>query len=172
MLFAERLIVREMIDQNHGHAVAPERVSEFVTFLSRHSEVLLRNRRGQWQRPVKPSIIAACVILSLATLGACSKPVNCSAGDYRGGCLAGPEDAAATQPVAAAPVAAQPVPASPVVINPAVAPAGVSRGEPREFAVVDDKQCRSYGLTFGSHDYADCRIRLSAQHRGMDPGSR
>jgi hypothetical protein len=34
---------------------------------------------------------------------------------------------------------------------------------------VDDKQCRSYGLVFGSHDYADCRIRLSAQHRGLDP---
>jgi hypothetical protein len=24
-------------------------------------------------------------------------------------------------------------------------------------------------LVFGSHDYADCRIRLSAQHRGLDP---
>jgi hypothetical protein len=45
----------------------------------------------------------------------------------------------------------------------------IPRGDPGTFADVDDKQCRSYGLTFGSHDYADCRIRLSAQHRGLDP---
>ena len=45
----------------------------------------------------------------------------------------------------------------------------VPYGDPSTFAEVDDKQCRSYGLVFGSHDYADCRIRLSAQHRGLDP---
>jgi len=58
---------------------------------------------------------------------------------------------------------------SPTVAPAAAAPAGVPRGEPAAFADVDDKQCRSYGLTFGSRDYADCRIRLSAQHRGLDP---
>lgn len=58
---------------------------------------------------------------------------------------------------------------SPTVAPAAAAPTGVPRGEPAAFADVDDKQCRSYGLTFGSRDYADCRIRLSAQHRGLDP---
>jgi hypothetical protein len=48
-------------------------------------------------------------------------------------------------------------------------PQGGSLGDPATFADTDDKQCRSYGLKFGTHDYADCRIRLSAQHRGLDP---
>jgi hypothetical protein len=47
--------------------------------------------------------------------------------------------------------------------------AAAVRGDPRDFAGVDDKQCRSYGIRFGTRDYADCRIRLSAQHRGLDP---
>jgi len=36
--------------------------------------------------------------------------------------------------------------------------------DPNRFAAVDDKQCRSYGLTPGTKDYADCRIKLSTQH--------
>jgi hypothetical protein len=169
MLCAARFIVREMIDQQRRQPTDPNRVAEFVTYASRYEA-----RRRQWERQAKPSIIAACLVLSLATLGACTKPVNCSGGDYRGGCVAGPEapptPPVASAPVAAPPVAASPVGASPAVINPVVVPAAMSRGDPREFAAIDDRQCRSYGLTFGSHDYADCRIRLSAQHRGIDPG--
>jgi hypothetical protein len=133
---------------------------------------------------VKRSIIAACLFSGVATLGACSSSVDCSGGNYRGGCFpgtaipAGTSPAVATpapaSPVVASPVVASPVVASPAVANPAVAapnagPATVGRGDPSTFADVDDKQCRSYGLTFGSRDYADCRIRLSAQHRGLDP---
>ena len=67
----------------------------------------------------------------------------------------------------AAPVV--PAPARPDLPATSAAPATIPRGDPSTFADVDDRQCRSYGLTFGSHDYADCRIRLSAQHRGLDP---
>jgi hypothetical protein len=88
--------------------------------------------------------------------------MTCAGADYRGGCMAGPP-----APVVAAPAVA------PAAVSPMVpagsGPAAVGRGDPADFADVDDRQCRSYGLTFGSHDYADCRIRLSAQHRGLDP---
>jgi len=40
---------------------------------------------------------------------------------------------------------------------------------PDKFADVDDKQCKSYGLTYGTPEYADCRLRLSAQHQGVEP---
>jgi hypothetical protein len=61
---------------------------------------------------------------------------------------------------------------NPVRAAPAGAtPAGVSLGDPGSFADIDDKQCRSYGLAFGTRDYADCRIKLSAQHRGLDPNA-
>ncbi len=40
---------------------------------------------------------------------------------------------------------------------------------PDKFADVDDKQCRSYGLSPGSGEYADCRIKLSARHQGVEP---
>jgi hypothetical protein len=36
--------------------------------------------------------------------------------------------------------------------------------DPDKFSDSDDKQCRSYGLTYGSPEYADCRVKLSAQH--------
>jgi hypothetical protein len=111
-------------------------------------------------------LAAACLVLGAAALGGCSDAVNCST-VYRGGCVPAP---VATAPATAAP-------ASPVVVRAdTAAPAGVSPGsggvgygDPATFADVDDKQCKSYGLVFGSHDYADCRIRLSAQHRGLDP---
>jgi hypothetical protein len=72
------------------------------------------------------------------------------------------------QPVTPPAVPVTPAPARPQQ-PPAAAPVTIPRGDPSTFADVDDRQCRSYGLTYGSHDYADCRIRLSAQHRGLDP---
>ena len=101
---------------------------------------------------MKPSLIVVCLALGLA---ACSDPINCSGGDYRGGCIVG-----AAGPLPTIPLTANPVPVS----HPAM-----PFGDPATFADVDDRQCRSYGLPFGGHDYAECRIRLSAQHRGLDP---
>jgi hypothetical protein len=133
---------------------------------------------------VKQSIIAASLVLGVASLSGCSSSVDCSGGNYRGGCWPGtnvsaPAGPAVASPAVGSPPVAGPAAASPAVGSPAPArpavpaanagPATVSRGDPSEFADVDDKQCRSYGLTFGSRDYADCRIRLSAQHRGLDP---
>ena len=37
--------------------------------------------------------------------------------------------------------------------------------DPDKFAVTDDKQCQSYGLQPGTTPYADCRIKLSNQHK-------
>jgi hypothetical protein len=146
--------------------------------------------RGQWEGMQKPSLIVACATLALSALSACTQPVDCSGGNYRGGCFPGTALPASTTPTVATPAAvspsaappatAPPAGATPAAVSPAAPshataipagapPAGVARGDPGEFADVDDKQCRSYGLTFGSHDYADCRIRLSAQHRGLDP---
>jgi len=116
---------------------------------------------------VRLSYHLACVIGSVAALAACSAPSNCSGTTYRGDCLVGPDVPATVTPAAASP--AQVTPESAVANPVAPAAAGVAFGNPADFADVDDKQCRSYGLTFGSHDYADCRIRLSAQHRGLDP---
>jgi hypothetical protein len=118
---------------------------------------------------VKQSIIAACLFFGVATLGACSSSVDCSGGNYRGGCFPGTAIPAGTSPAVATPAAAGPAVASPAAAAPNAGPVTVGRGDPSAFADVDDKQCRSYGLTFGSRDYADCRIRLSAQHRGLDP---
>jgi hypothetical protein len=113
---------------------------------------------------MKPSTIVALLALAMGTLDGCSQSIDCSGGAFRGGCVAGGPVPAVVSPPVAAPVAAIP---NVAVARPAPAP--VSRGEPAEFADVDDKQCRSYGLTFGGRDYADCRLRLSAQHRGLDP---
>ena len=103
---------------------------------------------------VRIRVTLGCVVFAVAALGGCSQPINCSV-TYRGGCVPGPE---------APPVVVAPLPSGSEPVRPAV-----PLGDPSTFADVDDKQCRSYGLTFGSHDYADCRIRLSAQHRGLDP---
>jgi hypothetical protein len=121
--------------------------------------------------------LTAAAMLSLAALGGCSQPsIDCSGGGaFRGGCMSADKaPPGSVQPVTPAPAPVAAVPVAPVAASPeptqaAVAPVAIPRGDPSTFADVDDKQCRSYGLTFGSHDYADCRIRLSAQHRGLDP---
>jgi hypothetical protein len=125
---------------------------------------------------VKPSIIVACLTLgTAAALGACSNAGPGCSVTFRGGCVPNTASSTAEIPAAATPAVTGPAGAAPAVISPAAAtpagtsPAAMRLGDPSEFAVVDDKQCRSYGLAFGSRDYADCRIRLSAQHRGLDP---
>jgi hypothetical protein len=117
-------------------------------------------------------MLASGLVMAAAMLSGCSDPANCYGGDYRGGCIAGAVPTTAPAPAAAAtgaPVSAVTVPPPPSARPTGPAAAAVPYGDPAAFADVDDKQCRSYGLTFGSHDYADCRIRLSAQHRGLDP---
>ena len=128
---------------------------------------------------MRPLIIVTCLALGGGLLSGCAGTADCSGGVYGGGCLSGSGGSpgattvAATAPVAPAVVA----PASTAAASTAAAstaPAGVARaavplGDPSTFAAVDDKQCRSYGLKFGTWDYAQCRIRLSAQHRGLDP---
>jgi hypothetical protein len=130
------------------------------------------SRHLQGGSPRNRTILTAAAALGLVALGGCSNDsIDCSGGGvYRGGCMSAAKAPAGTiQPVtpSAAPVA--PAPARPEPPPAAVAPVTIPRGDPSTFADIDDKQCRSYGLTFGSHDYADCRIRLSAQHRGLDP---
>jgi len=40
--------------------------------------------------------------------------------------------------------------------------------DPKKFEKVDDEQCRSYGLVFGTPEYADCRVKLeSARKHGV-----
>jgi hypothetical protein len=121
--------------------------------------------RGQW--PLAGLLLSAATVACLALgLAGCSQSEDCSGGNYRGGCVAGTPGAAS----AAGPASAGPASVGPTSISPAVlGPANIGFGDPSTFAAVDDKQCRSYGLIFGTHDYADCRIRLSAQHRGLDP---
>ena len=118
--------------------------------------------------PMKASILLACLGLGTAALGGCTHTVDCSGGVYRSDCLPGTTMPAAASPATASPAAANPGAAAPATANP-----GTSwYGDPSQFVDVDDRQCRSYGLKFGTHDYADCRIQLSAQHRGLDPNLR
>jgi hypothetical protein len=100
-------------------------------------------------------VLVAGVAALLSGLSGCA-PMNTCSTNFRGGCVVGPPPPSSHYYPPQAPAVAPAVPAVPY-------------GDPSTFADVDDKQCRSYGLTFGSHDYADCRIRLSAQHRGLDP---
>jgi hypothetical protein len=128
---------------------------------------------GRGQGFVRQVMILACLALGVAALGGCSHAGDCSSSFY-GGCVPLKAEPVTESPAAESPVAISPAAARPTAVNPGVAaisaaPVVVSRGDPGAFADVDDRQCRSYGLTFGSHDYADCRIRLSAQHRGLDP---
>src|ERR1700722_14588974 len=44
----------------------------------------------QWELLVKSPILKACLALGLAALSGCSQPVNCSGGNYGGGCYPGP----------------------------------------------------------------------------------
>jgi hypothetical protein len=123
---------------------------------------------------MKPSILLGCLTLGTAALGGCTHTVDCSGAVYRSDCLPGTEIPAIASPATATPAAAGAAAATPATAGPATkSPAAGSStswyGDPSLFADVDDRQCRSYGLKFGTHDYADCRIQLSAQHRGLDP---
>jgi hypothetical protein len=42
--------------------------------------------------------------------------------------------------------------------------AGYANGVGSQAVTNDDVQCRSYGLTYGTGDYAQCRATLDAQH--------
>jgi hypothetical protein len=142
---------------------------------------LLAARCRPLSGPRMSTLIAlASLALMTGVLGGCSQTVSCAA-DYHGGCV--PDPAAETNP---GPAAVTPAVAAPVVVSPSGAapiagPAatgarasssgGTALGDPAAFADVDDRQCRSYGLVFGTHDYADCRIKLSAQHRGLNPNT-
>jgi hypothetical protein len=138
-----------------------------VVSTATQSELVNYRARNGWL--MKRSMILS-LALGMAALGSCSDPVNCSGGNYRNGCIPGPVGLAATKPSTVAPSAISPGTATPGTATPGtVSPDTVSLGDPSQFADVDDKQCRSYGLIFGTRDYADCRIRLSAQHRGLDP---
>ena len=177
MLFQRCHTVDQMIERNLRLTVVAKRGNETVPVMSRFAGrqpvipaaiecagyVASAMRQspfpGRWHQNglMRSSTILACLTLGL---GACSQPVDCSGGTYRGGCVPGVPGSATASPVAASPAAVGPAGSGPA--NPGL-------GDPAAFADVDDKQCRSYGLIFGTHDYADCRIRLSAQHRGLDP---
>jgi hypothetical protein len=111
------------------------------------------------------TMVGGVLAMGLAALGGCSDPFPGCEVAFRGGCVPATTNAAAVTPEASRPAAMGPAVTGPV----ATSPGAVRLGDPGEFADVDDKQCRSYGLTFATRDYADCRIRLSAQHRGLDP---
>jgi hypothetical protein len=44
-------------------------------------------------------------------------------------------------------------------------PGTAGYADPNKFADADDKQCRSYGLTTGTKQYTDCRIKLGSSHQ-------
>jgi len=113
---------------------------------------------------VKAWIVAAFLALGMTALGGCSEPADCSGGDFGGGCVSSTGGS-----VAAASPAAMRAVGNPAAGGAAPSPGAIGRGDPSAFAAEDDKQCRSYGLIFGTWEYAECRIRLSAQHRGLDP---
>jgi hypothetical protein len=113
-------------------------------------------------------------MLGLLSLAGCFEHGDYCKESFAGGCVAGPGSASVASPAAiSTPPRAASAPvgsiSGPATISTTPQAASVPLGEPGAFADVDDKQCRSYGLEFGTHDYADCRIRLSAQHRGLDP---
>jgi hypothetical protein len=41
--------------------------------------------------------------------------------------------------------------------------------DPNDYASEDDKNCKSYGLAFGSTEYAACRVQFTQQHRSPEP---
>jgi len=150
-------MVRRMSETDFRRPAASVICDESTKLSSRPSSL--------WRFAAAP-LLAACL-----SLGACNGSVNCAGGVYRSGCIPGPDSPTPAQPAMSTPAPMVSVPVSPAPVAPAPA-ANVTtngRGDPNLFADVDDRQCRSYGLAFGSRDYADCRIRLSAQHRGLDP---
>jgi hypothetical protein len=156
MLFKACFIIRSMIDPA---PTSPKKFAKTTRFASWHAAI------------TKPSIIAAWLALCATALGGCDHPaLDCSGPNYAGGCVHGPVTTSRESPPVVKPAAVSPATPAPAAAVPlSSGSTSVSRGDPYDFAAVDDKQCRSYGLTFGSRDYADCRIRLSAQHRGLDP---
>ena len=127
--------------------------------------------------PAKAWVTALGLSLGLTALGGCGQGDLCQT-TYGDICVPNPNHVATPPPrplfgpnsVAVVPAATPGLlPTTGGPSQGAPIQAAVPLGDPSTFADVDDKQCRSYGLTFGSHDYADCRIRLSAQHRGLDP---
>lgn len=113
-------------------------------------------------------IIAGCLAVGMGALGGCSQPANCTGGVYGGGCLSSTGvSVAASSPMP--PGTAAPGIAPPSAAMPAAAPPAMEQGNLSPLDAADDRQCRSYGLTFGTWDYAQCRIALSAQHRGIPP---
>lgn len=153
-----RFTICRMIDPNPRRPSTKHRAADTGAFTPGCPDPTRRLGRTQ----LSPMI--ASLALCIASLGGCSHPVDCGGGNYRGGCFPGAQAPDTTNPAVAGPASIGPS-GSPA----GAAPANVARGEPAAFADMDDKQCRSYGLLFGSHDYADCRIKLSAQHRGLDP---
>lgn len=48
-------------------------------------------------------------------------------------------------------------------------PGTAGYSDPADFSAVDDKNCRSYGLAFGTSEYAACRVQFTQQHRSPEP---
>ena len=48
-------------------------------------------------------------------------------------------------------------------------PGTAGYADPNRFAAEDDALCKSYGLSYGTPTYADCREKLLAQHRSPEP---
>jgi hypothetical protein len=47
-------------------------------------------------------------------------------------------------------------------------PGTAGYSDPNKFAGEDDKNCQSYGLAFGSPEYAACRVQFTQQHRSPE----
>src|SRR5271169_2251074 len=48
-------------------------------------------------------------------------------------------------------------------------PGTAGYSDPAAFSDVDDRNCRSYGLAFGTPEYAACRVQFVQQHRSPEP---
>jgi hypothetical protein len=48
-------------------------------------------------------------------------------------------------------------------------PGTAGYSDPNDYASEDDKNCKSYGLAFGSTEYAACRVQFTQQHRSPEP---
>lgn len=48
-------------------------------------------------------------------------------------------------------------------------PGTAGYSDPGDFASEDDKNCKSYGLAFGTPEYAACRVQFTQQHRSPEP---
>jgi hypothetical protein len=48
-------------------------------------------------------------------------------------------------------------------------PGTAGYSDPNDYASEDDRNCKSYGLSFGTPDYAACRVQFTQQHRSPEP---